>query len=395
MEWKSATPMSERGVQIPDRWIFLHYYEALNILFRAENALRVFVYVVLKNEFNEKWADSSIQITDDEQSTIAGTANKRIAQAKGFGYLGYEISSPLLYLNSGELTRLMTSDTYWTLFKSFFKGKKEVIKTKLDEVATVRNSLAHFRPIKQDDVELIKQNIRHAYAGIEECLSEMTQTMQIVPTNTEDSWYKNLSVLGTSLCALKLYQNKSEKWIRIEIGYRSLILSHDSYGQTYQSYQITNLISPALVKEYADLARYCTFVTEMVQFVPMPTDLVPKFGKTISIIFNKSVLSEHHEIIEAQLKDLLTKVDTESELLQNDHLARGKIVESAQSWAVLSGEGEQRRWIINTDGLKSSFGDDDPAEYWGDLGLYIGDLITTATRYPWMPSDVSKFEFPF
>jgi hypothetical protein len=47
MDWHQAKQVNE-AVQIPDRWLHLHYYEALNILFRFENALRVFVYVILK-----------------------------------------------------------------------------------------------------------------------------------------------------------------------------------------------------------------------------------------------------------------------------------------------------------------------------------------------------------
>src|SRR6185369_6455169 len=106
MDWKSATPKDDGTVSVPESWLHLHYYEALNILFRTENALRVFVYVVLKNQFKEKWAETALRTADEEQSTIAATAAKRLAQAKGFGYLGYEISSPLMYLNSGELTRI-------------------------------------------------------------------------------------------------------------------------------------------------------------------------------------------------------------------------------------------------------------------------------------------------
>ncbi len=75
-----------------------------------------------------------------------------------------------MYLNGGELTRLITSDAYWEIFHKHFKGKKELIRTKLDEIGTIRNSLAHFRPLRSDDVELIKQNIRHVFIGIEEYL---------------------------------------------------------------------------------------------------------------------------------------------------------------------------------------------------------------------------------
>jgi hypothetical protein len=148
VDWKPATVKADGSISIPKRWLHLHYYEALNILFRMENALRVFVYVVLKNEFKERWTSTALQTADDEQSTIAAAAAKRETQAKGFGYLGYEVSSPLMYLNSGELTRIIFSDAYWDLFKPFFRGRKEIIRTKLDEIGTVQNALAHFRPLK-------------------------------------------------------------------------------------------------------------------------------------------------------------------------------------------------------------------------------------------------------
>ena len=86
----------------------------MNILFRLENALRVFVYVVLKTEFGGKWADITIG-SDDGDNTIAAIAKKRRSQAGTFGYLGYPVSSPLLYLNTGELTRIITSDSYLSL----------------------------------------------------------------------------------------------------------------------------------------------------------------------------------------------------------------------------------------------------------------------------------------
>jgi hypothetical protein len=85
MDWRSARKNADESVTIPKRWLHLHYYEALNILFRMENALRVFVYVVLKNNFLEKWTETALQTTDDEQSTIAAMATKRETQAKGFG----------------------------------------------------------------------------------------------------------------------------------------------------------------------------------------------------------------------------------------------------------------------------------------------------------------------
>lgn len=395
MDWKSATAKPEGAVRIPKRWLHLHYYEALNILFRMENALRVFVYVVLKNKFREKWAETSLQTTEDEQSTIAATAGKRVAQARGFGYLGYEISSPLMYLNSGELTRIIMADSNWDLFKPYFKGKREIIRTKLEEIGTVRNSLAHFRPLKYDDIELIKQNVKHVFVGIEQCLSEMTTTQRVVPTNTEAEWYAELSRLGSNRCKIALYQDSAQRWLRLEIDYSSVLLErYGSAASEFYSIQAPNLISPAVVKTSNKVMSRCTFVTEA-PHAGVGDDGQPYAGKRISVVFSKESVLECYKSIAAELSKMLNTIDTETELIQKDNLARGMLVDSARLWLTLKKSGNHQWWTSDVDGMKCEFGENDPTEYWGELGLYTRDFIAGSTKYPWMPSDISKEEDPF
>lgn len=73
MDWKVAEVGDNQTYKIPDRWLSLHYYEAINILFRLENALRVLVYLVLKEQFKEKWTEVAI-ISDEGESTIQAVA---------------------------------------------------------------------------------------------------------------------------------------------------------------------------------------------------------------------------------------------------------------------------------------------------------------------------------
>jgi hypothetical protein len=358
-----------------------------------ENALRIFVYVVLKNKFHEKWADTTIETTDEEQSTIAKVAARRQAQARGFGYLGYEIASPLMYLNSGELTNLICSDSHWNIFKPYFRGKKEIMKNKLDEIGTVRNALAHFRTIKHDDIELIKQNIKHAFAGIEQCLSEMTQIHQTVPTNTEDDWYKDLITLGSSRCSVKLFQGSSEKWIRCELDYTCAVV-RDS-GSEHRRLSVTRLISPAVIKSFPDLARHCTFLTEHVPYVSLRKEKTASIIKQMSLIFSRDAILNHHRTISDQIKDVLLKIETETELVQQDNLARGQLVDLVRISATKQKGDNREWWSVNREQLKCEFGDNDPAEYWGG-GSFESDFIAASMRYPWMPSDISKEEeIPF
>jgi len=300
-----------------------------------------------------------------------------------------------MHLNSGELTRLITSDPYWKLFQPYFKGKREIIRTKLDEVGIVRNSLAHFRPIKYDDIELIKQNIKHAFIGIEESLIEMTNTYAVVPTNTEEEWYKPLITLGTDLCGVQLYQSRREEWIRFEICYSCTVF--DQYdGERFFSCKTLNLLSPSVVKQFQKLASLCTYVSESVRHVAVEKDVPLNVRKDVSIIFSRAIVKEHHELLRAELSGLLLKIQQESELMQKDHLARGLFVDTAQIFGELKETSKGGRyWSVNTASLNCAFGENDPPEYWGDIGVYHYDFIGGTSRFPWMPSEISSPEHPF
>lgn len=82
MKWKSINKKEDGAIVLPENWLFTHYYEALNVLFRVENSLRIFVFVVLKTTFEDKWRDINVISDDAEQITIGKIAKQRMAQAK-------------------------------------------------------------------------------------------------------------------------------------------------------------------------------------------------------------------------------------------------------------------------------------------------------------------------
>ena len=95
------------------------------------------------------------------------------------------------------------------------------------------------------------------------------------------------------------------------------------------------------------------------------------------------------------MRELLLKIETETELVQQDNLARGNFIDSARASSYLQKEKDYTWWNTNADNMKNEFGDNDPPEYWGELNLYLGDFIAGSQKYPWMPSDISKEENPF
>jgi len=400
MEWLSSQTdkddIDEQIVRIPNRWIHIHYYEALNILFRVENSLRVFVYIILKNSLGDKWHNASVSHSDNIQDTISTIAKKRISQAQGFGYLGYSISSPLMYLSSGELIQLIFSDAYWKYFKKHFMGKKDVIQNKLDEIGTVRNSLAHFRPIRYDDVELIKQNAKHALVGVEACLQDITNAVDVVPTNTSDDWYLSLKTLSSPSFSHQFFQSKKGDWIRIRLIYECRIISENEYIANHHSYRVLNIITPAIIQKFAKLTALCSFVSESIANASMDEDANARFRKSISIAFSRNIIESEYEIIREQISALLKKIEEESNLIEQDHLASGEVVQAVRAAAILrKGDSGATWWKFEKESFSCSASDYDLPEYWGSVNQIENDFIAGSVKFPWMPSDISKTEFPF
>lgn len=398
MEWKPVTIRDEKEnlVQIPARWVFLRYYEAFNLLFRIENALRVFVYTILKTEYRDKWSD--IEITADEagSGTIASIAKKRMAQSQSFGYLGHAIACPIMHLTSGELTRLIVHESYWKMFNRHFRGSKDIIRNKLEEIGSIRNSLAHFRPIKEDDVTAIKHNAKHVLMGVEDYLGQALRQPDVVPTNTEDGWYIKLKGLKNDVCSSFFQQSADASWIRIGIAYTCPVLKTNRFSDRYIAYEALTVNSAAILHEVPEIRSAVSFLAESIPYTQMTDDMVPNFRKAFLLVLTRQTLEELSETIHDSLKAVLRKIAEESELIQQDNLARGKLVHAIRTTAQAREAKTGLSWDVNTSGFWTPVSASDPPEYWGSFGSYVeSDFIAGTDEYPWMPETVSRWESPF
>lgn len=392
MEWKSAETVGENTVKIPERWLHLYYYEALNILFRFENALRLFVYVVLKNKLGRDWDTAAL----GGGLTIRTETKKRIAQAKEHGYLGYEVSSPMLYLNSGELTQIISSEPYWKYFAPYFRATKAVVLTKLQEIGTVRNSLAHFRPIKQDDIDLVKQNSRHVLIEIEKCLVQITGITDVVPTNSTASWYKELKAIGSETLRTSIFSTVDQDWIRLELEYLVPVLQKSAYGQSYITYRLGSLRTPQILTQYDELRGKCIFLSESPIVARVLDDKSLQATKDLSIVFSRETLETGLAEIVAAVKDIALVTEQETALIRQDNLARGELVEAKSASATLKdGSNNAKFWATNLESLSTSPTEIEVVEYWGQRWHYSSDFVSSVAQYPWMPSSVSSQEWPF
>lgn len=395
MEWEKAIKKEDKTFEIPESWLLIHYYEVLSTLFRIENALRVFVFSILKNELKEKWSGLSITSDDSQEGTIDTIARKRISQAKDFGYLGYFVSCPIMYLTTGELIRLITAENYWKYFSKYFLGSKTIMKTKLDEIVNVRNSIAHFRPIKQGDVELIKQNAAHALGAIESCIQQITSCRNVVPTNTQDDWYKELKTLGTDNSVLSLYFSDNEEWLRVELKYNCPIITKRAYTKRYVFYRLLTIISPSVLKNYCALRNNIIYLSEDTSYGRMNQDFLTDFYKHISLVISKKTINDTHKILCSQIKDLMAKISEETELIRQDNLASGNIVKAVDVHASYKETQEGNYWTYNMDELVCKVEEDSPPEFWGNTYFPTIDFISDAYKYPWMPVAIARMKLPW
>jgi hypothetical protein len=394
MEWKSATKNDQGLFKIPNRWLHIHYYEAMNILFRFENSLRVFVYVILKNEFLDKWQECSFSVAGGDPNSIKGLAAKRISQAEAFGYLGFDIRAPLMHITSGELVDLITSDGYWSKFKGYFKGNKEIIKNKLLEIGTIRNSLAHFRPIKPEDIELVKQNSRHTLLGVEECLSNIFVQGLRVPTNTAEDWYKSISTLGTDQITTLPFYSADESWINVKLKFDTPILKKEKIDVDFFVFRLAKINTPNILLSHNVLAKYVTYLSEALSYPQLSEEFDIQIIKDLNFVFRKDILVKNHEAIAAEFKEVLSKITEECDLLSKDYLARGSLVETVRArsfWHPPEKEGQSGKWSHYYQELSEIYQPNHPEEYWGQY-QFTSDVVSGSRRYPWMPEDISKVE---
>lgn len=393
MNWKEAKNKEFNVYDLPGDWLKIEYFEALNILFRIENSLRIFVYIILKNEYQDKWKDLSITSDDAEATTLGSIAKKRISQDKNYAYLGYVINSPLLHLTSGELIRIITSEKYWKLFRKYFLGSKDIIKNKLDEIGNVRNSLAHFRPIKKGDVELVKQNSIHTLSEIEKAMQDFIACLDTVPTNTDESWYKELVTLGTEECKINFKQSKKEDWICLTISFHPPILKRLK-SPSLQILNAINLKTDRILILYPNLIKHAVCVTETMphSYAKEPENL--SFTKQIKFTFSRNTLDKNYQDIKHEIEQILLNVSNEIELIKKDNLARGKVIEIVS--CRIRKNKESSFFSYNKDAFETKFDEETPVEFWGNFTNYTNNFITETEKYPWMPVDISEDkEFPF
>ena len=138
------------------------------------------------------------------------------------------------------------------------------------------------------------------------------------------------------------------------------------------------------------LRDHLLFVTESVRASADNSKATAK--KDVDLTFSRRKLQQYHEEIKEALASILIKIAQESELLQEDQLARGQLVSVARVSARRF-DGDRTFWNTNISSLLSPKPTGELPEYWGRTSS-ISDFVSDTDEYPWMPVTISK-DVPF
>jgi hypothetical protein len=201
-----------------------------------------------------------------------------------------------------------------------------LVRTKLDEIGNVRNSLAHFRPLKPEDVELVRQNATHILSGVEKVLISLSNCEQVVPTNTAEPWYLQLAAVSGPTCLLNLFQSDDEAWIRCQLVCESPVVSTTRPTPASRRYRVLTISPTAILREFPVLQNHITCLSVDPDWTRYPASESPTFKINIELVFARRTLAAKHETLRAAFEELIRLLAAETALVTNDHLARGKLI---------------------------------------------------------------------
>jgi len=383
----------------------LQYYEALNLLFRVENTLRIFVFAVLKASIGEGYGN--LQVGD---STLAGTAKNRRKQEATHGYMSSPAGpNPLMYLTFAELQRLILSKSGWPHLRKYFPMSQNVLEQHLDAIGVIRNALAHFRPIDGDRIDSVRLRVAEMLPHVESCVLGLLTFTEEVPHTLSEEWFLELAAVQGRYVAIEVRRSgerAATDFVACVLRYRGRVLARHAAGE----YSVSMLITPAVLGRFDRLkaAVVCGYDEIDVDACSVD-DEECVLEKCAVLVLSLRALRENLGGVTADLARLVCEIDEDSELGPGDHarLVRALRVKvrkteiQTMSWDrnELTHEpvGPPRplwSWDLTGASMTDAIEESSPVEYWtnswkGEWGMVAGNFISHTWRFPWIPADVS------
>lgn len=325
---KSRTTSADQAYwAVPRNWASLSHYEIYSMLYRIENALRVFVYLVLKNTMGSNWRLAKASGVD---RTIDSISKQKQDMAADFGHLAVEASHPILSLTCDELVKIIVDLGQWKYFKKYFPAKREIVQSKFEEIIQVRNHLAHFRPVNEKMSDLVRLNSEHLLPIVETYLNQAIYQEHALGSRIAEKWHRELNDLlqtETRFFRLGASQSADKEWIKI-----TLVTSYQLRNYAGHRVTLAGLLSmspnirEAVSYVYEDSegyrANYDSFIAQNAF-----TNLGGNDSINIPMVFSKAQLSKKCDEVRGDLERIVAALEKEYLAVEDDEHFAGDILQ--------------------------------------------------------------------
>lgn len=130
--------IKNKGFEMAETYIYLY---------SVENSLRLFIEKIAKDNFGEEYFE------EISTRAIERKLNNRKEKEEQNQWLSIRGDSEMFYLDFKDLSKLIQSN--WEIFEDYFPNQNFIV-TKINEIATCRNLVAHNSFIEEDQKDLIR-----------------------------------------------------------------------------------------------------------------------------------------------------------------------------------------------------------------------------------------------
>lgn len=161
------------------------------LLYQLERWLREMVYLELKSHFGGDWWGEAEQAL--KRSKAGGIPAGRSLQAdKRHPHMSTPENDPLWFLSFDSLVKIIFDRKLWRFFEKYLTTKK-LVRAKFEEIAPIRNRIAHYRALHKDDVSRVAAVLRDVDEGFWRFCTSYNNDSWFVPPYTRDPIFKQFA----------------------------------------------------------------------------------------------------------------------------------------------------------------------------------------------------------
>lgn len=155
---------------------------------QLERWLRELVYVELKAYFGGNWwAEVEAAMKRSRAGGIPPT--KALRRDNRHPHMSTPENDPLWFLSLDSLTKVVFDRKFWPRFAKHLTTKS-LLRAKFDEIAPIRNRIAHYRALHKDDIQRVSAVLRDIDEGFWRFCTSYNDAKWFVPPQTNDCVYR-------------------------------------------------------------------------------------------------------------------------------------------------------------------------------------------------------------